>query len=231
MGEPDFPDPDDPDPDDPDDGGPVALRRALYAVILVAVLVVAATVGWLVRGGSTADTATASRPSAVDIGFARDMSTHHQQAVTMANYERDYTSSPQLRILAYDIETSQNFQMGEMQGWLDGWGLGRNSPNEMAWMGPGMGLGPTALMPGMATPAQLDRLESLHGKALDVLFLQLMIRHHQGGLPMARYAVEHARVPYVRNLAQAMINSQTAEIIEMEQLLRKLGGAPLPAPS
>jgi uncharacterized protein (DUF305 family) len=86
------------------------------------------------------------------------------------------------------------------------------------------------LMPGMATPDQLDRLEALHGRALDVLFLQLMIRHHQGGLPMARYALAHAAEPHVRDLAQSMVNSQTAEIIEMEQLLRQLGGHPLAPP-
>lgn len=230
MDEPDPLDAPEAEPTVPE--SPVGLRRTLLAIIAAALLVVAGTVGWLVRGNPPATpAAVSSRPNAVDIGFARDMSTHHQQAVTMANYERDYSSSSQLRILAYDIETSQNFQMGEMQGWLDSWGLARNSRNQMAWMGAGMGVGPTGLMPGMATPAQLDRLESLHGKALDVLFLQLMIRHHQGGLPMAHYAVEHARLPYVRDLAQAMINSQTAEIVEMEQLLRKLGGAPLPAPS
>lgn len=228
MDEPDLLDETEAEPAAP--AASVGLRRTLLAIIVAALLVVAGTIGWLVRGTSSDTSPTAAPPpNAVDIGFARDMSTHHQQAITMANYERDYSSSSQLRILAYDIETSQNFQMGEMQGWLDSWGLPRTARTQMAWMGER--IGPTALMPGMATPAQLNRLESLHGKALDVLFLQLMIRHHQGGLPMARYAVEHARLLYVRDLAQAMTNSQTAEIVEMEQLLRKLGGAPLPAPS
>lgn len=209
---------------------PVALRRTLLAVIVVALLVLAGVAGWLIRGGGSAAVATPTAAS-VDAGFARDMSTHHLQAVTMAGYERDNTTNSGLKVLATDIETSQNFQIGEMQGWLDAWHLSRNSTNEMAWMGHGMGLGPTALMPGMATPAQMNRLESSHGKALDILFLQLMIRHHQGGLPMAQYALQHATEPYVRDLAQAMINSQTSEIVEMEQLLRKLGGQPLPQPS
>ncbi len=47
------------------------------------------------------------------------MSTHHGQAVTMASYERDNTSDPALKVLAYDIEGQQSFQIGEMQGWLD----------------------------------------------------------------------------------------------------------------
>jgi uncharacterized protein (DUF305 family) len=48
---------------------------------------------------------------------------------------------------------------------------------------------------------------------------------------MARYAEEHAREPYVRTLAGAVISGQTSEIVEMEQLLRQLGGSPLPPPA
>lgn len=204
--------------------GSNALRSVLIAVIAVGLLVLAGAAGWLIRGGGP----STPGPNSVDAGFARDMATHHLQAITMAGYERDNTSNSGLKVLATDIETEQNFQVGEMQGWLDAWGLSRNAPSEMAWMN--HRLPANALMPGMATPAQMDRLEKLHGKALDIFFLQLMIRHHQGGLPMAQYAVAHASEPYVRDFAQSVINSQTAEIIEMERLLRQLGGSPLPAP-
>ena len=85
-------------------------------------------------------------------------------------------------------------------------------------------------MPGMATPAQIDETGTLHGKALDIYFLQLMIRHHQGGLPMANYAAQHATQPYVRLLASKMVEAQSREIIQMEQLLRERGASPLPAP-
>ena len=65
----------------------------------------------------------------MDAGFAWDMSTHHQQAITMAGYTRDNTDDPAIKVLAYDIETSQYFQVGEKQGWLDTWGLPRESTN------------------------------------------------------------------------------------------------------
>jgi uncharacterized protein (DUF305 family) len=158
------------------------------------------------------------------------MSTHHQQAITMAGYTRDHTDDPAIKLLAYDIETQQYFQVGEMQGWLDTWGLSRNNPDQMAWMAGHSHVQPDGLMPGMATPAQMSRLESSQGRALDLLFLQLMIHHHQGGLPMAQYAQEHAGEAYVRNLAQSMINAQSSEIVSMEQMLRQLGGTPLPPP-
>jgi uncharacterized protein (DUF305 family) len=207
---------------------PIALIRTLGAVIVVALLVIAGAVGWLVRGSGGGGTSTPSANS-VDAGFAQDMAIHHIQAVTMAGYARDNTTNPAVKNLAFDIETSQNFQVGEMQGWLDNWGLSRIDPTPMAWMGHADAVH-NGLMPGMATPAQLTKLESLHGTALDILFLQLMIRHHQGGIPMARYASEHASEPYVRTLASSIVAAQSSELIQMEQMLRNLGGQLLPPP-
>ena len=85
-------------------------------------------------------------------------------------------------------------------------------------------------MPGMATVAEINKLQSLSGKALDVYFLQLMLRHHQGGLPMVQWAASHATEPYVRNAAQKMADSQSGEIILMEQLLRERNASPLAPP-
>lgn len=209
---------------------PRRLAVTLGAVLVLAALVIAATSGWLLRGGSASRAGVGE--SSVDAGFARDMSTHHTQAVTMANYERDNTTNSALQVLAYDIETSQQFQLGEMQGWLDAWGYNRESAQQqMSWMsGMHMSVGSNGLMPGMATPEQMNGLQTLQGNALDVQFLQLMIHHHQGGLPMASYALAHAKTTFVRDMAQSIYNGQTAEIVEMEQLLRQLGASPLPAP-
>jgi len=202
-----------------------ALRRTLIGVLVVAFAVLVGTGGWLL--GHRAGGPDYPKASSVDAGFARDMSIHHQQAITMAIYERANTTNPDLKLLAYDIEDSQAFQKGEMQGWLEIWGLSLQSTiPQMSWMG--ITLAPGELMHGLATPAQLDRFEALRGTEMDKLFLQLMIRHHQGGVQMATYAMEHAKETYVRNLAAAMVSEQSGEIVQMEQLLRQLGGKPLP---
>lgn len=208
---------------------PSGLTTALIAVIALAVLAVFGAGGYLLGHRQAA----VSSASSVDAGFAWDMSVHHLQAVTMAGYVRDHTTDGVIKELAYDIETSQFNQVGQMQGWLDSWRLPPQSPNpQMAWMsGSGHQMASDGLMPGMATPAEMAKLESMTGKAMDVYFLQLMLRHHQGGLPMAQWAAAHAGEAYVRNAAQKMVNGQGAEIVLMEKYLRERGASPLPPPS
>lgn len=205
------------------------LRVVLAAVIAVAVVVAAVAGGY--AWGHSGYSPQGARPSAVDIGFAQDMSNHHQQAVEMAAYARDNSTNKYVVQLAYDIEQNQSLEEGEMTGWLDTWGRTRYNAHPMLWMGAEHAQHVVnGLMPGMATPAQLAQLQSSHGRALDVLFLQLMIHHHQGGAPMAQYALQHASLDYVRTLAGHMLANQNTETIQMEQLLRQLGGSPLPAP-
>jgi uncharacterized protein (DUF305 family) len=64
----------------------------------------------------------------------------------------------------------------------------------------------------------------------DVEFLRLMMRHHQGGTGMAEYAAEHAENAAVRDLAEAIVSSQSAETDLMTAMLSERGGTPLPAP-
>ncbi len=208
------------------------LRTALVCILAVAALLAAGTVGWIVRGSSSSSTVSSS---SVDAGFARDMAVHHTQAVIMAGYVRDTTTDPAIKNLALDIELAQQSQIGEMYGWLDAWNLSRTNPNPlMSWMGgsdpmSGMDMSNAdgALMPGMATTAEVSKLETMTGKAMDVYFLQLMLRHHLGGIPMANYAAVHATQAYVRNFAQKISENQTNEVTVMKQMLTERGAKPL----
>jgi uncharacterized protein (DUF305 family) len=178
---------------------------------------------------------TIPAPAAVDAGFARDMQTHHLQAVRMAGIVRDRTGDPLIRTMAFNIETSQREQVGEMTGWLGMWGLPVNHQDRpMAWMGVMAAehrLQPDGRMPGMASTAEIDQLRTLPPARMDVLFLQLMIRHHQGGLPMLDYAAHHAAIQAVRILAEKSAAAQTWEITTLRGMLADRGGQPLPPPA
>jgi uncharacterized protein (DUF305 family) len=63
---------------------------------------------------------------------------------------------------------------------------------------------------------------------MDVVWLQLMLRHHEGGASMLAYAADRAQLPQVRQLAENMLSSQAAESEYLRQLLAARGGTPLP---
>jgi len=216
--------------------------RSWLTVVLVTVI----AAGLLLAGGGLAVALGIGRTAeptsdSVDAGFARDMSRHHLQAVEMANLALTRSQDADVQRLAFDISSTQTNQVGRMQGWLSLWGLPLTAGEVMAWMADGAMAGHDmahadgggddgAVMPGMATETELAELRSLSGTPFDVMFLQLMIRHHQGGLEMAEYGQEHAAVDVVRGLARSIAETQTAETTTMEAMLRQRGGSPLPAP-
>ena len=205
-----------------DDFAPPA--RAWWPLLLVALA--ALLLGGL-AGYQIGHAATPAADS-VDVGFARDMSVHHEQAVQMAALAYDRSDDPAVRLLAFDILTTQQGQIGIMSGWLDAWGVPWTTTGpRMAWMG----MPTEGLMPGMATASQLDALRNADGAAADVLFLQLMIPHHVGGVDMATEAAAQAERASVRQLAAAMAEAQTSEIAYMNELLVAKGAAPVAAPT
>ncbi|RZQ60920.1 DUF305 domain-containing protein [Amycolatopsis suaedae] len=196
----------------------------------------------LVTESMSSDEPAASTPGAgsVEVGFSQDMSVHHLQAVTMANWARDHSTDPSVRQLAFDIASTQLEQVGRMKGWLMLWNQPEQGVGEyMTWMKsptghahqPATGApAGDAPMPGMATTQELQRMRSLSGKELDVYFLQLMLRHHQGGTEMAQYAHDNFGLDAMKALTQSILVSQAAEANLMTQMLAERGAKPLPAP-
>ncbi|MDQ3765204.1 MAG: DUF305 domain-containing protein [Actinomycetota bacterium] len=217
------------------------VRLVIYGGVVLAVLLLGAALGMSLQRGIGAP--AQPEGGSVDVGFAQDMSVHHRQAVLMGGLARERSADPAIRSVAFDIETSQLEQTGRMQGWLSLWNAAALPTGRyMTWMTdatsmPGMahGGGPdaagVATMPGMASPAELERLRASSGAQFDVLFLQLMLRHHQGGVPMAEYAAQHAETAQVRNLAEKIMISQSAESEYLAQLIAQRGAQPLPPPS
>ncbi|MFH8884067.1 DUF305 domain-containing protein [Streptomyces californicus] len=210
-----------------------ATRRMVIAgagVLLVALGLVALMV---VRPSSASPSGGSSSLSApaedsVDAGFARDMAIHHQQAVEMSFIVRDRTDDEDVRRLAYDIINTQANQRGMMLGWLELWGLPKSAAGPpMEWMGHTVApTGDGALMPGMATDAQLAALTAAKGEKAEVLFLRLMTVHHRAGADMARAAADTARTDAVRDLAAGMVRGQRSETGLMADMLEERGAKP-----
>ncbi|MFJ7132076.1 DUF305 domain-containing protein [Streptomyces fungicidicus] len=193
----------------------------------VTALVATGAITYAVAGDEGASDAAPTADSA-DAGFARDMAVHHQQAVEMSYVVRDRTDDEEVRRLAYDIAQTQANQRGMLLGWLDLWELPKvSSDPPMTWMGMGDAAAGKdgALMPGMATNAEMKRLGELDGKRAEVFYLQLMTDHHKGGVHMAQACVRACEVGVEKRLARGMVEGQESEKELMAGMLEERGAA------
>ncbi|WP_030517712.1 DUF305 domain-containing protein [Nocardia sp. NRRL WC-3656] len=176
---------------------------------------------------------------ASEIGFAQDMTAHHQQAIQMVQ-RLDPGVDPQVLRLAQQIDQSQRVEIGTMLGWLRLANAAPMSDHPMAWMtadtvsghhhaasGPAT-TAPAAGMPGMASTAELDRLSAARGRDAEILFLQLMYRHHEGGIAMARAADRQIASGPAKEQARAMLVAQSQETGLIALMLNQRGAQPLP---
>ncbi|GAA3236691.1 hypothetical protein GCM10020256_55540 [Streptomyces thermocoprophilus] len=147
----------------------------------------------------------------------------------MSYIVRDRTQDEEVRRLAYDIAQTQANQRGMLLGWLDLWGLPKVSADPpMTWMGMrGMPEAKDgALMPGMATDSDLEKLRTLDGRQAEVFYLQLMTEHHKGGVHMAEGCARACTVGAEKRLAEGMVEAQQSEIALMADMLKARGANP-----
>ncbi|MEV4411079.1 DUF305 domain-containing protein [Catellatospora sp. NPDC049609] len=201
-------------------GFTIVSARGLALVTAVALLV-GLSLGFglsrVLGSGSPAD-------DSAEAGFARDMTAHHAQAVAMGMIATKKGYSHEVRTMGEDIAMTQQGQIGIMSQWLRDWGLNNNgSGRPMAWMPDGdQVLTNGNLMPGMATQAEMDALQNATGKEVDRLFLEMMIKHHLGGVHMVDAVLEQSEDPDVTWLAKSMKAGQQAEISDMQRLQETL---------
>ena len=141
-----------------------------------------------------------------DIMFAQMMIPHHEQAVELASLAETNTDYVIILDLASRIKSAQQPEIDEMRAWLTEVGVDVEMGHSMS-------------MPGLVSDADMAEIDKAQGDEFDVLFLTHMIAHHQGAVDMANDVLASTTSPRVRELATAIVASQTAEIAEMEALL------------
>ena len=149
----------------------------------------------------------------VDLHFLAMMTPHHQQAVDMSEIIlAAQGTSAATADLADRIKVGQEEEIDTMVDWAEQWDqhdlMEQHSQH---------------IANGMITPEQLDQLKTLEGEEADTLFLQLMHSHHAGAVAMTQDQIDNGGYQPLVDLAQQMIDVQTAEMREMEQLLEAKG--------
>lgn len=143
-----------------------------------------------------------------DITFANDMIAHHQQAVDMANDAIGRASaSPELKVFATIITDTQGAEIKSMQRWLKAWGAPVTSDHHS---GSSM---------GMMSDAEMSSLTASDDSSYEALWLQMMIRHHEGAVEMAKAIKKDGKNKEAKSLAQSVIANQTDQVKLMNQRL------------
>ncbi len=192
---------------------------------------------------STADPAAGSESAKVhnsaDVAFVTGMIPHHEQAVEMSDLILAQPvsaagSNAEVRALAQQIADAQAPEVELMETWLKGWGMGSDTVTDDGGMNMGGGEKDghdmsghssdggemdAGEMNGMMTESQMNELSQATGAELDQLYLELMIAHHEGAIEMAQTELKDGRNPAALKLAQEIIDTQQAEIKQMQALL------------
>jgi len=168
-------------------------------------------------------------PDSTDVKFMQGMISHHAQALAMVALIADHTTRPELQMIGQRIRISQQDEIALMQHWLQDrhQEVPTVDSNHVAHMPgmvmPGMQMsGTPMMMPGMLTEEQMAQLRAAKGAEFDRLFLEGMIRHHEGALTMVKNLLGTpgaAQAPEVFTFASEADADQRAEIKRMRSVL------------
>ena len=164
-------------------------------------------------GATTAAPIASAEFNDADVMFAQGMVPHHEQAIEMADIALDPSvgAGPEVIDLATRIKAGQDPEIQQMTGWLESWGqpmqMDTSDGHDMAGMD------------GMMTVEEMDELGTMTGPDFDRMWMEMMIRHHEGAIEMADTVKADGSNADVRTLADAIIGAQQAEIAEMQALL------------
>ena len=123
-----------------------------------------------------------------------------------------------MKQLALRIELSQADEITMMEQWLAAHGQPRPDPHAHHQHG-------AALMPGMLTPEEMARLAAATGPAFDRLFLEGMIKHHQGAITMVQALFEEPGAGQDSDIYAFASDVDADQRMEIERMRRMLYGS------
>ena len=202
----------------------VRLARVVAGLVAGAVVLTGCSGG---SDSSTSSSTSAGSTSAgeneafnnADVTFVQGMIPHHRGALAMAQLAEGRAEDQRVLELAGRIEAAQEPEIETMTGWLEEWGEPVPDESDMGMGGMDHG----GMDMGGMSEEDMTALEDASGAEFDRMFLEMMIEHHRGAVDMAETEIDEGSYPDAVALAEDIVESQTAEIEEMETLLSELG--------
>lgn len=138
-----------------------------------------------------------------EINFMKDMIDHHAAAVRMSQICLRRAVHEQLRTMCQKMINDQTREIERMQNWLINWYDIKYQPH----------------IEGEAQQ-MIRHLANYHkGTKFEIHFMHMMIMHHSMAIEMAQTCLTDAYHQRLLNLCQKMIETQTAEIQQMQAWL------------
>lgn len=164
-------------------------------------------------GSSTAsDTVTqnqsaAATPdaSAYDLQFIDAMVRHHESAVQMAKLAASKAAAPELKQMAAKMTTDQEKEIAQLKAWRAQWFA--NAP-----------LADSSAIPGASSMnMDMSHMDALKGHQFDMMFIDMMIPHHEAAITMSCDAHARAQKPELKTFARDVIRAQEMEISQLQK--------------
>jgi uncharacterized protein (DUF305 family) len=164
--------------------------------------------------------------SPADVEFMQGMIPHHAQAVLFAGWAKSHGARPDIQVLCDRMVVAQRDEIGFMRTWLRDRGEMVPAPDATHHRMKMNGVEHDMLMPGMLTPDELAKLDKARGPDWDRLFLESMVRHHQGAITMVDTLFESygaLQDEDIYKFASDMYADQGIEIERMTKMLEAMG--------
>jgi uncharacterized protein (DUF305 family) len=161
-----------------------------------------------------------------DAAFMTGMIGHHAQAVLIAGWAPSHNASRAIQALCERIVVGQRDEIGLMQRWLTEWNLPVPSADASHDMMPGMEHMAHKMMPGMLNADELKQLDRANGQDFDRLWLQSMIKHHEGALTMIKDLLASPGAARDDAVFKFVSDMNADQGIEIERMTGMLGALP-----
>ena len=141
-----------------------------------------------------------------DVAFAQMMIPDHQMTAKMAELAQRKAAGKELKTLAGQMLEGQQEAATKLQGWLKTWG--KPATSDMAGM----------TMPGAMSDKDMTMLESMKGMDFDMMFAQMMVKHHEGSIQMAKDEEAKGASDEAKAMAAEMVKTRQAELEQLRKL-------------
>lgn len=159
-----------------------------------------------------------------DLSFLQHMIVHHEQALTMCAWVPERSERAEFVRFARYVARAQAAEIGEMRALLD-------LAAQRGLALPQVHLHADPPMAGMLSRAEMDAIAAASGGQFERLWLEGMIRHHDGAVAMARAQQQaqlaSGRQPYeLAVLVEDILIDQKGEIVRMREWLEEWATVP-----